>query len=430
MKRFFKKFVCRILRWLSRCRLRRLNGVRVIGVTGSIGKTSVKDAIAHVLSSHFRILKSEKSYNTEFGLPLTILGIKGGQSLISWFQTLWKAFLNAFFSKENFDFLVLELGVDKPGDMDAHLSLIQPDIAVFTAVAPVHLSEGQFSDLDQVMAEKSKLPCALKNDGIAVLNIDDERISELPSRENIPGKTIFYGISSQAKLYAENIVSSLEGLSFDVVYGNIRKTFEVPVVGKHHVSILLPAICVGMQCGMYMSEIADQLRTFRLPPGRMSVIPGIRGSVIVDSSYNASPVATAATLLSFLDLSLKRAQRKIVVLGNMNELGDSAESAHREVGACIAESGADYFVTIGDYARFSAESAEKAGFDKDRIFSFSDALSGAQFLENIIQSGDFILVKGSQNKVRLERLVKHIMKEPERAEELLVRQEKPWQKIE
>ncbi|MFA6550033.1 MAG: UDP-N-acetylmuramoyl-tripeptide--D-alanyl-D-alanine ligase [Candidatus Gracilibacteria bacterium] len=432
MKKILRNIVYRALVFLAKVRLRRLKHAKIIGVTGSAGKTTTKDALKKVLEAHFSVIANKKSYNTEFGLPLTILEADAGfSSPILWMINILKAKYNAYFSRKKVDFFILEMGVDKVGDMRDLTAIVQPDIAIFSNVKPVHLNPGQFKNLDEVYEEKSIIVKNLKKNGVAIINVDDDRVKKLTEiqgklHEEKGIKFIGFGLNKEAKLHAEDIKTTLSGISFTAVYGNLRAKFEIPILGEQHVYCFLPVIACALECGLYMNDIAESLKHFCLPPGRMSLIEGINGSVIIDSSYNASPEATIAALNTMKDLA--ETKRKIFVFGNMNELGENSPEYHKEVGAHAAKT-ADIMLCVGEFAKIAGEEAIKNGLDKSNVGFFSSALVAAEFAKDLIKKEDILLVKGSQNKVRLERFVKALMAHPEKANELLCRQEKTWQKI-
>lgn len=422
MKNFLKNSVLGLLIWLARIRLKRLR-LFVVGVTGSIGKTSTKDAIYTVLKERYQVYRSKKSYNTEFGLPLAILEQDSGfSSATKWFKTLAGAAWNAFIGGRHMQMLVLEMGVDKPGDMDQLLKLVHPQVGVMTNIKPVHLAEDQFKDLDDIFAEKRKLVDRLPEKGIAVLNADDGHIVGL--KDHLQCRTLWYGFAEWADVRVHNVEHSIEGLHFTVAYKDQVVQAQVALLGAFQVYVVLPAIAVALTQGFNLEEAVTMLKEYRLPPGRMNPIPGVKESLIIDSSYNASPEAVKQAL----DLLTESPGRKIAVLGNMNELGDITEKKHREMGQYVVGK-ADVLVTVGDSARWIAEEARKNGFAEDAVIHFDDALKAAEFMQKIIQKHDTILVKGSQNRVRLERLVKKLMQEPERADELLARQGREWEMI-
>lgn len=422
MKNLIKNFILGLLVWFARIRLKRLR-LFVVGVTGSIGKTSTKDAIYTVLKERYQVYCSKKSYNTEFGLPLAILEQDSGfSSPMKWMKTMFGAAWNAFIGGRHIQMLVLEMGVDKPGDMERLLKLVQPQVGVITNIKPVHLAEGQFKDLDDIFNEKKRLVEHLPEKGVAVLNADDAHIVAL--KDKLSCRTVWYGFSEWADVRVYNVEHSLEGLLFTVSYKDQVVQTQVALLGAFQVYVVLPAIAVALTQGFTLEEALDILKAYRLPPGRMNPIPGMKESLIIDSSYNASPEAVKQAL----DLLTESPGRKIAVLGNMNELGEMTEAKHREIGRYTVGK-ADLLVTVGDSARWIHEEALKDGSFEDAAAHFDDVLKAAEFLQKILQKHDTILVKGSQNRVRLERLVKKLMHEPERADELLARQGTEWSRI-
>lgn len=422
MKKTLRNFVLGLLIALARIRLKRLR-LFVVGVTGSIGKTSTKDAIFTVLKERYQVYRSKKSYNTEFGLPLAILEQDSGfSSATKWMRTLAGAVWNAFIGGRHMQMLVLEMGVDKPGDMSQLLKLVRPQVGVMTNIKPVHLAEGQFQNLDDIFHEKKKLVESLPEKGVAVLNADDGHIVAL--KDQLPCRTLWYGFAEWADVRVHNVEHSIEGLQFTVSYKDQVVQAQVALLGAFQVYVVLPAITVALTQGFTLEEAIDILKDYRLPPGRMNPIPGVKETLIIDSSYNASPEAVKQAL----DVLTEGPGRKIAVLGSMNELGDVTEKKHREMGQYVVGK-ADILVTVGDYARWLHEEARSNGFSEESSVHFDDALKAAEFMQKILQKHDTILVKGSQNRVRLERLVKKLMREPERADELLARQGREWDLI-
>lgn len=422
MKKFVKQAVLRLLTRLAKIRLKRL-GLFVIGVTGSVGKTSTKEAIFNLLHKHYQVIRSDKSYNTEFGLPLAILEQNSGfSSPMKWLQTIFGAVFKAFFGGRHLQMLILEMGVDKPGDMDALLKIVRPHISIMTNIRAVHLDKGQFKNLDDIFLEKKKIVEVLPEKGVAVLNADDPYISTLRGKLNC--KVLWYGRAEGADVRSSGLKASLEEVDFKVNFEDQGVDFRFPYPGEFQDYILLPAFAVGLILGMTLQDIAESLYDFRLPPGRMNPVKGIHDSLILDSSYNASPEAVKHAL-NVLSMA---SGRKIAVLGDMNELGAVSEAKHREVGAVSANM-VDMLVTVGNFSKFISEEAVSKGFPEDAVMHFNDAYSAASALKGKISAGDTILVKGSQNKIRLERLVKELMLDKSKASTLLVRQGREWEKI-
>lgn len=416
MRTFFKDAVFKLLIGFARIRIRRLRPF-IIGISGSVGKTSTKEAVYHVLKSRFNVFRSKKSYNTEFGLPLAILGLESGfSSFWLWLKTVFLAGIKAYFGGANIQMMVLEMGTDKPGDMSVLLKIVQPQVGLITNIKGVHLGPGQFKDLEDIFNEKARLVESLPEKGIAILNIDDPYL--LGIKDKLQCRKLFYGVGEIADLRVVKLSSSLQGLEFTLMYKDEVVDGKVALLGEFQIYVVLAAVAVAISQGFSLQEATDALADYTLPPGRMNLIPGIKDSTIIDSSYNSSP----ETLKEALDILKKITARRIAVIGNMNELGEYAENKHREIGRYVLDR-ADILVTVGDYAKLIMEEAVKSGFKSAQASHFDNTLEAAEFLKSMIKKGDAVLVKGSQNKMRLERVVKIIMKEPEKAGSLLVRQD-------
>jgi len=424
LKSRVKGYVVSYLYALAKKRLKKLKP-DIIGVTGSVGKTSTKDAVYCILARRYAVLRNKKSFNTELGVPLGILEQESGfSSPFAWLEILWKSFKVAFFDKTAYGKVVLEMGVDKPGDMDQLLKLVKPNIGVMTAIKAVHLAEGQFANLEEILKEKSKLVKSIDKNGWAILNADDHYLSSLSSQ--LEANVITFGTSEKANIKAVNIVSSEDGLKFDLAFDDKNFSVHLPhLIGRHHIYVLLPAIAIGFLNGFKWETIKAGLEDFRLPPGRLTLLPGINKSLIIDGSYNASPSTMTVSLEVLSEMKPKGVGRKIAALGSMNELGDFADSEHRKIGKEVIKH-ADMLITVGDLAGLYAEEALKGGMDKGAVWSFKNSKEAGEFLKGKLRPGDLVLAKGSQNNVRMECLVKEIMLEPERAKEFLVRQESAW----
>lgn len=427
-----KKAIQNILRSLATKVIRR-HRPRIIAITGSVGKTSTKEAIFTVVSEKLHVRRNIKNYNNELGVPLTVLGEEsGGSNPLRWLGIIWRGWrLSMKPSKSYPSVLVLEMGADHPGDISYLVKIAPPTIGVITSVGPVHLE--YFHKIEKVAHEKSEIIRSLPASGYAVLNADDDLI--VPMRELTGAKVITYGFGESADVRAHDVNMDIEsgdtgtmqikGLRFKVTYRGSVFPVQLPgAVGRHQVYPVLAAMAVGSVLGYNAVEMTQRLERYRSPAGRMKIIPGIKQTTLIDDSYNSSPAAAKAALNTLRDLPVTG--KKYAVLGDMAELGHYTEPGHREVGDRVV-SCVDYLVTVGERARIISAAAMTAGFSHDQIYNFDDALSAGQFLQDRIQPGDALLVKGSQ-VVRMERIVKELMAQPDRAPELLVRQGPEWQR--
>lgn len=428
------QFLEKILKYFTIKALRKFKP-RIVGVTGSVGKTSTKEAIHTVLSSKFRARKNEKNYNNEIGIPLTVLGLETGEkSFWKWFLVLINAVLVAYFEKKkNYpEILVLEMGADRPGDIKYLVNLLKPEVGVVTAVGISHLEF--FKDKKQIAKEKSLLVKNLAKKGLAIINFDDEETRKMA--ELTETRKIFYGFSEGANLRASDIffgyektedfyggnLDKIRGISFKLNYEGASVPVRlVQSVGRPQIYAVLAAAAVGIHFGMNLHEIADALKNFHSPAGRLNIIDGIKNTIIIEDSYNAAPQSTLAALEVLKKI---KARRKLAALGDMLELGESTEEGHREVGRKVAEA-ADILFAVGNQAKFIADEAEKASLDKNNIFCYDSSDEARIPIQNELQEGDVILIKGSQG-MRMERISKEIMRHPEQAEKLLPRQTAEW----
>ena len=395
---------------------------KIIAISGTVGKTSAKEAVALVLGSEFDVRKSEKSYNSEIGVPLTIIGAKTGwSSLKQWLLIIFKGIKVFLFSANYPKILILEMGVDRPKDMEKMVSLVKPYAAVITAVGTVPVHVQYFSGPEELINEKRKLVECLSDNNWAILNIDDKAAANF--RKNTKAQTITYGFSESADLAASNYKMDGEGIVFKVNYkGNIVPVKLDKFFGRHNVYIILAAIGAGLACGINLVKSVEAVSVMKPPRGRMNLLEGLNNSLIFDDSYNSSPIAVEAAVEV---LSEYPAKRRIAVLGDMKELGVFSQSEHKRIGEMLRAKDIWLLFTVGPEAKFIAEGARRSGFDAFKIFEFSDSTEAGEAVKKIIQEGDLILVKGSQS-ARMEKAVESIMAHPEDKENLLVRQEEEW----
>jgi UDP-N-acetylmuramoyl-tripeptide--D-alanyl-D-alanine ligase len=426
MKSVFKSLLVGILSYEAKLVIKKYNP-KIIAITGSVGKTSTKDAVYAVLSKYFSVRRSEKSFNSEIGIPLTILGCQNAWSNpIGWLKNIWVGLDLVMFKHHFPDWLILEVGADHPGDIKSVTKWLKPDITVLTKFAktPVHIEF--FKNREEIIKEKGYLVEALKRDGTIVLNADDNDALTFKGKDN--HNTLLYGLESEADLRAsysdlfyEN--GRLAGITFKIDYeGNSIPVIVKGVVGNQVIYSALAAASVGIACGLNMIKVSEGLLEYISPRGRMKIIPGIKDSIIIDDTYNSSPVAAHSALETLCPI--KTVGRKIAVLGDMLELGKHSATEHEELGK-LASKCCDMLVTVGLRTRETAEAALTAGMPESNILQFDKSQEAGQYLQNILETGDIVLVKGSQS-MRMEKCVEEIMAEPDKAAELLVRQEEEW----
>ncbi len=424
----------RLLLWSAQQIVRRYRPT-VIGVTGSVGKTSAKEAIYTVLSKKLTVRRNLKSYNNDFGVPLTVIGsASGGRSVLKWAGVVFQAVALLLFRRFYPKVLVLEMGVDRPGDLKKLTKRFPCNIGVVTAIGtqePVHVEF--FRDATHLVKEKTIMVAHLSRNDVAVLNRDDPRVWEMRKATN--AKVISFGFHAEADVRASDLLMgqtlpdptspTLGGIHFKLhAKGSVIPVDLPGVLGAHQVFPALIAAAIGLHVGMHLVEIAEALKSYQSPPGRMRLIPGVKQTLIIDDSYNASPAAVIAALETLAQFEM--VGRTIVVLGNMAELGKESETAHAEIGRKVLDV-AEVLVTVGDLGKEIARSAERAGMSRDVIFTFDHSAEAGRFLQDHLQPLDVLLVKGSQS-MRMEKIVKELMTEPLRAQELLVRQEPSWLK--
>ncbi len=419
------------LKFLAQLILKKYQPV-IIGITGSIGKTSTKEAVYAVLKDKMAVRMSQKNYNNEIGLPLTIIGIEsGGHSLMEWLKIFFYALRLVVFKDNKYPrALILEMGVDHPGDMAYLTAIAPPMVGLVTSVSYSHLES--FGNVENIKKEKQVLIENLDNKGLAILNYDNELTREMAGASR--AKVLTYGLRDGANLQAQDIIFNfakgtyeLSGLNFKMNHnGAVVPVFMPGVMTESALYAALGAAAVGLYFDMNLIEIAQALSGFHLPKGRMNILPGIKHTFIIDDTYNSSPEAAMAALDILRRIKVDESAEKYAVLGEMLELGAYTEEGHRLVGEKLVQSGISNLIAVGERARDIISGATAAGMADDYIFYFDSAIEAGRFLQNRIKAGDIILIKGSQG-IRMERAVKEIMAEPERAEELLVRQGKEWE---
>jgi UDP-N-acetylmuramoyl-tripeptide--D-alanyl-D-alanine ligase len=369
--------------------------VDIIAITGSVGKTSTKDAIYQVLSAKFKIGKNQGNYNNEIGVPLSTLNLKAGGFPFGWSKNIFLGFFKSLISKNNFDKIILEMGADHPGDIKYLTSFIKPNIAVVTRVACSHLEF--FCSLENVAKEKGALVESLDSNGWAILNRDDPNVKKMEKRSK--AKVFFFGLDKEADLYADEIKVDINGLDFKIHYKRESAKVHINIVGKHLIYSILAGIATGLVCNMKLEDCVDAIKNFQTEKGRLNLVKGVKNSIIINDTYNANPESMKAAIQTINDLANKR--RKIVVLGDMLELGEGSHEFHREIGKQLVGK-VDLVFTVGPNAKFIFEEVGKKMDGK--VFWFSDSDSAKEAVKENIKSGDIVLVKGSRG-MKMERIV-------------------------
>lgn len=399
-------------------KLRKKHQFKVVGVVGSIGKTSTKLAIAQTLGKTLRVRYQDGNYNDIVSVPLVFFG-HGMPSLMN--PIAWvKIFLNN--SKQirgdyPFDVVVVELGTDGPGQIAQFGQFIELDIAVITAIAPEHME--YFADLKAVAEEELSVASFSKQLVYNADLVDSQYLSSLP------GGGTGYSIKQPGHSYfLANLFNSANGIEADVKHGDgILAHISQEVVSQTQLYSALAAVVVGDLLGLKSTQIIAGLAAIRPVSGRLRRLRGINGSLIIDDTYNASPEAVKAGLET---LYSQDAPQRIAVLGNMNELGEMSAAAHQQVGEMIDPDKVSLLVTIGPDANAHLAPAAKA--KGVQVSSFDDPYAAGEFLQSKVEQGAVIFAKGSQNGVFAEEAIKKLLADPEDANKL-VRQSAHWQNV-
>ncbi len=400
----------------------------IIGVTGTAGKTSTKNAIYAVLKSKYKVRMAGGNLNNEIGFPLAILGNydhSGGAKF--WLRVLVSSVKNLILGISYPKILILEYGADRPGDIGYLLTIAKPDIAVVTAIGSVPVHIEFYKDKEELVKEKAKLVRALPKNGVAILNYDDPDVLEM--QDGINCKVYTFGLESGAEIKISSFENKIEfgkpiGISFKLeAEGSFVPIKIKDIFGRGQAYAMAAAAALGIEKGINLVDISDELSSYKGIPGRCRLINGIKDSYILDDTYNASPISMAESLKVLDDL---KAPRRIAVLGDMLELGKYSSYVHEEIGKIIPGV-ANILVTVGPRSKFLAESAKHNGFPEANIYEFNNSDEAKGKVKDLIQSQDLILVKGSQS-MRMEKIVAEIMANPIEAHEVLVRQYGNWLK--
>lgn len=424
MKSFFLNLLRSTLRNLARATIWRYRP-GIIGVTGTVGKTSTKLAITAVLEKGRRVRASSGNLNNDLGLPLTILGdwpaeelklisreqpagTARMQKLFFWLKVIFGSLWHIAFKAQNYpEILILEYGADRPGDIKYLLKIARPNISIITAVGDIPVHVEFYGGPIEVAREKGRLIEYLPVAGFAILNYDDDTVMNLAQRTR--GRIMTFGFNKGAEIKVSRLENRMDGerpigISFKLEYkGSFVPVRLNDVFGRAHAYAAAAAACVGIIFGMNLVVISEALADYAPAESRMKLLPGIKRTFVIDDSYNASPLSMRAALDTLHDLPAKR---KVAVLGDMLEIGKYTIEAHEAVGKIVAES-ANILVAIGPRAKFIAETARAAGMKKNSVYTFDTADEARKPVQELMKQGDLVLVKAS-HALELAKIVDEI----------------------
>ncbi len=404
MKKFFLK---NILGFITKLIIKKYKP-KIIAVTGSVGKTSTKEAIEVLLKQYFYVRKSVGNLNTEFGAPLIFIGKNygGGSSFLKWLKIIFSGFKIIFFKKQNYpEIVIVEMGADKPGDINYLTKIIKPSISVVTFIGetPVHLEN--YLNIDQLISEKSEIVKRLDGKDYSVLNFDDLNVREMKNKTE--SKIIYFGFSEYSDLFIKDLSYEYRGrknsgISFSIQYKDlIKKIYLLNCYGPSFAYSIASAVACALALGINFEKIdVGVFENLKPEKSRMNLINLKDDIVLIDDTYNASP---ASVSMAINVMSSLRAERRILILGDMKELGPESSDAHRKIGD-LAFHLADILVVVGKEAKIIGDRAIEIGFNKKNVYYFNESLEVNSILKEKISFGDLILVKGSRT-MEMEKIV-------------------------
>ena len=429
MRQTFKKSLVFILTLIAKGILKR-HDPTVIAITGSVGKTSTKDAIYEVLRREGSVRRSEKSFNSELGVPLSIIGAKNAWgSVFGWLSVIMHGLGQLLMAKGKFPkTLVLEVGADRPGDISTIAKWLKPHVVVITRLpdVPVHIEF--FPTVESLIEEKISLAKNARKDATLVLNVDDPHIRA--AKEKLPFKSVTFGtggphttlVASHVQVLAAGPTSP-GGLTFKLDFDGKSFPVNLPkIYTESFLTIALAALGVAYALNVNILNAIAALADYDTPPGRAHLLSGANDTILIDDTYNSSPAAAEAGLKMLKDLPFGK--RKIAILGDMLELGKHTSDEHKKIGV-YAKKCATILIAVGMRSKETATAARDAGMKK--VYEVDDAFAAAEMMQQLSHAGDVIFIKGSQG-MRMERAVKILMADPDEAKDFLVRQDEEWEK--
>lgn len=424
MKALFKAPVAWLLALLAQAILRKYRPL-VVMVTGSVGKTSTKDAAAAVLAGRFHLRASEKSYNSEFGVPLTIIGAKNPwENPTAWIRVFQEALALVLLPSHYPKLLVLEVGADRPGDLARILRFADPDAVIVTRLPEVPVHVEAYASPQAVREEEFAPAYALTPGEPLIISADDPHAVSMAAR--LPAKVFTFGFADGADVrltgftfFEEGNTSGMEA-ALDIE--GATYTLRVPgALGRSQLYAPAAGIACALALGMSAGDALAAAASYVPPAGRGRILRGKEGALLVDDSYNASPAAVEEAL-SALALVPGRS-RRIAALGDMLELGRYSADEHARIGALVAQK-VDVLVAVGSRSRAMRDAAVASGMPEERALWFANSREAAEALSDMIAASDIVLVKGSQG-IRMERVMEALLLNPEDRQHL-VRQEREW----
>jgi UDP-N-acetylmuramoyl-tripeptide--D-alanyl-D-alanine ligase len=430
MKHFLRNLVASSIAMFARAIIRKYRP-KIVMVTGSVGKTSTKDAIAAVLSHSFYIRASEKSYNSEFGVPLTIIGMPNPwQNFAAWANVLGEALALLIFPNHYPKILVLEVGADRPGDLARILKIATPDAVVVTRLPelPVHVEA--YATPAAVREEEFAPAYALAPGAPLIVSADDAFALSLAKPLQTELHTYGFAKDAEVRIMGSDLQVTdgrVKGMEGKLQTEGTEHTIIVSgALGRPQLLAPAAAITLGCALGMTIDEAIEGVMTYQPPAGRGRLIAGKHGSLLLDDSYNASPASVEEALASLALIAKHQpGTRRIAALGDMLELGRYSREEHERIGRHSAQS-CDVLVAVGTRSRATAEAAKAAGMPEENVNVFDTSSEAAAFLRAFVQAYDAILIKGSQG-IRMERVAEALIADPKNAK-LLVRQDKEWKR--
>lgn len=418
IKKLAYKTITAVLRNQTKRLIKQNPKLVVVGITGSVGKTTTKRAMATVLGEKFKVIAHPGNYNTEIGVPLSLFELETPGKMLhpAWIKILWEI-EKKLRQRFQYEVAILEMGADQVGEIEYFMKFITPDYGVVTAVKPAHM-EG-FKSLENILMEKFKLAIGSK---FALLNATEERLMTKLS-EIDPAKVALYGTDSADYYYKIDDFDLSTGFTGTMHLKEASFPVKLKLLARHNIHAAVAAAAVASMLGMSKTQIKSGLEKVRPVSGRMNPLAGMKDTLIIDDSYNSNPEAVTAALDTLYGLE----GRKIAILGMMNEMGPFSKQYHEEIG--LYANKLDYLATIGaDAKQYLAPAAIKAGLKKDRVESFDNPYSAGEWVLSKLKSGDKVLVKGSQGKVFSEEATAILLEDPQDRKKL-VRQSPFWQKL-